>query len=189
MPEEFMEIRLDDILMEQFEKGRILRANDVDKEKEDTVHYAVKGARELVTEIYKLYSRKKKPSKKDFVKLWDKQREKRDKEIHNFLEQLDRPAQLLRVENKKETKDKVVITLKKLDDSDRLKIVQSIAKKLSEKLDKKTVQSLIEEGIRREDNIDKLKQVDKDLDKEDIDVKGDKGCFMITVGENTLDII
>jgi len=190
MPDmECFEIGLDDIIMDQFEKGKLLKVWKPEKEREDTVHYAVKHAREVVAEIYKLYSRKKKPTRKDFVKVWDKNRDERDKEINNFLDQLDRPAELLRVESKKETKDKVVITLKKVDDKERLKIVQSIAKKLAKKLDKKTIQSLLEEGVRKEKNIDRLKKIDNNLEEKEIEVKGHKGCFTLTIGEEELMII
>jgi len=190
MPEiDCFEIGLDDIIMDQFEKGKLLKVWRPEKDREDTVHYAMKHAKEVVAEIYKLYSRKKKPTRKDFVKVWDKNRDERDKEISNFLDQLDKPAELLRVKSKKETKDEIVITLKKVDDKERLKIVQNIAIKLANKLDKKTIQSLLEEGIRKESNIDKLKKVEEDLDKKEIKVKGHKGCFTITVGEEELMIV
>ncbi len=148
MPEmEQFEISLDDMIMSQFEKGNLLTPWDINKDKEDVIHYKIRDARKLVQEVYKLYSSKKKPTKKDFSKLWDKAMGDSSKDINHFLDQLDRPQPLLRVISKKETDKELVIRFKKLDDSERLKIVSSIAKMLSTKLSKKDVTSLLEEGF------------------------------------------
>lgn len=188
MPNDILELDLEDVIMSNWKKGSLLRPIDWEKEEGDIIHYKIKNIRNLMKNIYKLYSKKKHPSREDFVQLWNNTQYKNDREIMDFLDQLDRPQPLLQIIEKKENDKEMIIKFKKVDDSDRCKLIQKLARKLLKKMDKNQLSSLLEEGLRK-NKYDVLKKVEKKLEKKKVEVKSNKGCFMITVDDIVLSII
>ena len=188
------EIGLDQIILGSFKEGKLLTNIDFEQDEVDTIHYRIKHLRALMDDVYKLYSAgykgKKKPTKEQFFKVFQKHSKKKEDDIHDFLEQLDREEQVFRVDTKEvDEEGNITIKLRKVSQADKLKIVKSITEKLLKKLTKKQYQSLVEEMIRRENDTEKLKRIDKKLDDEDIEVEGKKGCFKLVVGGEDLHLV
>jgi len=67
------------------------------------------------------------------------------------------------------------------------KIIKSIAKKLAEKMTKEQLQIMLQEGIKKANNLETLKEIDKELDTKKPEIKGNKGCYKLEV--NGKDIV
>jgi len=190
MPEEIeeyeeIELGLEDFILKGFKKGKVLRNIDIENEAVEAVHYEIKHLRELAKKIDKLYANPK-SSKRDFLNVIRKQREKRDDEIADFIDNIDREQDLFKVIEKKQKNGEITIKLKKVDDKDRIKLIKSIAKKINSKLTEKQREEMIQEQLKRDINInetDRLKKIDKELDKKDPKLESHRGCYKLVVGD------
>jgi len=186
MPEEMFEIGLEDVILSQFEEGKIVRGWDIEEEEERTVHYRIKNLRAMMNEIYQVYS-KKNSTKRDFVKVIKDHQKKHEDDVQNFLDQLENDDKLFEVAERQEDKDgNITIKLKKVDQTDRIALIRSITEKLMKKMKPEQLRSLLEEGVRKNNSTDKLKNIDKKLDDEDVKVEGKKGCFKFAVGDEDI---
>ena len=163
--------------------GRIVMDWDEDKDRDKTIHYAVRSVKELTEDFNKLYNNPTKPTRKDFVDLFKKHSKKRDDDITDYLDRIENEEELLKVVKRRETKDgKVIIELEKISNKERLKLVTSITKKLLKKLKPEHIKSMVEEGIRRNNDIDILKKIDKKLSsKKPVKIEGKKGCYKFVI--------
>ena len=163
--------------------GRIVMDWDEDKDRDKTIHYAVRSVKELTEDFNKLYNNPTKPTRKDFVELFKKHSKKRDDDITDYLDRIENEEELLKVVKRRETKDgKVIIELEKISNKERLKLVTSITKKLLKKLKPEHIKSMVEEGIRRNNDIDILKKIDKKLSsKKPVKIEGKKGCYKFVI--------
>ena len=168
-----------------FQKGNILKIHDLDKENEDTVHYQIKHMRNIMGDIYKLYSGNKKPTKKDFSNLFEKHEKKLGDDVDNFLELLENEDELMKVISHKLNRKtgETTIKLQRVDTTEKKKLVKSISKKLATKLTKEQLISLLEEGVRKNNDVEQLKLINQKLKKKKPKVEGIKGCFKVVVDE------
>jgi hypothetical protein len=187
MPE--IGIMLDEIVFDELSKGKIIRVISQEKDKERIVHYEVREARELTKEIYKVYSNKN-ATKKDFFNVVDKIKKKTSKDIDNFFEILNQENEnFFRVIERKEKGDEVTIKLKKIDSKEKLKLVSSIAKQLAKKVKPNQLVTMFEQGMRKLNDVDKLKKISEKLKKKKVKVKEKRGCFYFDIDGEELFLI
>lgn len=190
MPEMIPSFSLDEMVLDSFEEGKIIKSMRLDEGDEESVHYRIYGMRKAMKEIYQLYSQKKAPTKKQFAKIMDKHSEATQDEIHHFLASLENDDELFKVEQKKVDKQgNITIKLKKLDGQMKNKLVMSVAKKLADKMTKEQIETMLQERVRTMNDADVLEKIDKKLDKDDVQLEGKRGCFFLTIGEEKLFLI
>lgn len=183
MPEYRFEIGLEDVILSQFEEGKIVKGWDIAEEEEKTVHYRIKNLRATMTDIYKVYSNAK-ATKRDFVNVIEKHMKNHEDDVQDFLDQLENDDKLFEVAERTEDKSgNITIKLKKVDQTDRIALIRSITEKLMKKIKPDQLRSLLEEGVRRNNSTKKLKKIDKQLEKDDVKIEGKKGCFKFVVGD------
>jgi hypothetical protein len=180
---------LDFIVLDAFQKGRIVKDIGLEGATEETVHYDIKHARELVKEIYEVYARN--GSRADFVKVFEKRRDAANDEINNFIDELEMKEgeNLFEIINRKEKGDEITLTFKKIDGKRKADLVRSIADKLLKKLTPEQITIMLQEGVKRLNKLDDLERVNKALDKEGVETKGVRGCFKLVVDDVDLMLI
>jgi len=161
MPEEVFELWGD---LGEMKEGVVFANTALQKQREQTVHYAVKGMREAMNEIYQIYNGKKKPKAKDFVRVLDKYNKKREDDITDYLDKIENEEDLFKIVKRKSSKGKITIELEKISNKDRIKLIKSITEKLIKRMKPEHIHAMIEEGIKKNNDIDTLKRIDKKLD-------------------------
>ena len=186
---------IEDFFFEQdkgnLKKGAVVSNVSADKTREKVVHYSIKGIKDMTTDFYNLYkTSSKKPTKKDFLKIIDKHLNKRDDNVDNFLDRLENEDELFQVVKRKKKGGKIIIELEKVSNKERMKIIRSIVDKLMKKVKPKQLRSMWEEVIRKNNDIEDLKAIEKKLkSKKKIKVEDKKGCFKFVIGDKELMII
>lgn len=175
---------LSDIVLDEMKKDKIImnfpgQYKDVKK----TVHYRVHHLRKLMTDIYKLYS-KGKTNKSDFLKVIAKNQKSMDRAIMNFsqkIESMDEP-QPMKVLDKKKLKDgTVILKLKPVDQSKKAPYVKRISEKLAKVMSMEQIKAMFEQMIKKLNDVDTLKKVDKALEKKKPKIKSHRGCFELVI--------
>lgn len=190
MPE-FMDFGMEFLMLDELKKGTIIKNINTKKEQEDTVHYDIKHLRALNKAIEKLYSNPN-SRKRDFIKVIEKHKTKRDTEITDFIDSIEREEDLFKIVERKKRNGEITVKFKKVDDKDRLNLIKSIAKKLSEKLTPQQREEMLQEQLRRDagiDDVETLKKIDKDLDTKNPKIEGHRGCYYIKVGDEELFLV
>ena len=174
--------------VESLKHGDIIRARGFESREKDSRPTIVKNMRVMISHLNDLYSKGKIPSKKEFNEIFEKHQKNMSDEVDNVLDDLENSEEFFKVEKKEESDSgDITIKLKKLDKTERIKIIKSIAKKLAEKMTKEQLQTMLEEGIKKLNDTKTLKEIDEELNKESPKIKGNKGCYKLQV--NGKDII
>jgi hypothetical protein len=179
---------IDEIILGNLKKGQIITTIDMNKDKEDGIHYDIQFMRNLLKEVYQLYSSGT-ADKKKFVELFDKHHQSFATSKGDFLDRIaDTKDELFMVEEKDIDKDgNVTIKLKKLDNAMRLKLITDISKKLASKLTKKQVIEILAEGIKRNNTTEQIQNMSKELKKnKDAKVEGKRGCYKLVVDKSEI---
>lgn len=179
---------LDEIVLSNVKKGQLLSSLNVEKSEEATIHYDIKFMKDLMRDVYEMYSSGE-ANKKKFVELFDKHHKKFANEKGNIMERLaDTQDDLFLVEDKIVDVDgNVTIKLKKLDSSERLKLLNNVTKKLLSKLSKRQLQEMLSEGIRKNNTTEDIKKMSEKLDTKRVaKVEGVKGCYKLIVDDQEL---
>ena len=175
---------LENIIWGDLKKGTVIRSCPMGfvDDQADTVHYDIFHFREMMKEMDKLYS--KGATRKDFVELIEKHRKVRDDNVHDFVGRIEnfKGEDFLKVVSKTEEKDGTVkVVFKKFAETDKKKYVQSIAKKLAEKMTKEQLTALFEQVVMKLNDVEHLKRVDEKLTKEKPKLEGKRGCYKLVV--------
>ena len=184
---DFTMTNLDEIVLGNIKKGQLISSIRLENDGE-LIHYDIKFLRELMGEVYKLYSSGE-PDKKKFVELFEKHQKKFDTFKGDVMDRLaDEKDDLFFVEERAVDKDgNITIRLKKLDSGERLKLLHSVSKKLMSKLTKKQLAEMLEEGIRKNNTIEDIKKMGEKLKKsKEPKVEGYKGCYKLLVDDAEL---
>lgn len=190
MVEIIADICLDDIVFDKIKKGNILRKIEFDKTEEDTIHYKIRSMREIVKKFYELYS-KKGTTKKDFMELIEKYGKKCNDDIGNFLEQLPKQDDdLIQVVKREETKDgRIILEFKKVSNKQRVELIKKITDKLFDKLTKKQMKTILQEGIRQNNDVSVLKRIWGKLKTNKPKIKDKLGCLTLVIDDLELLVI
>lgn len=181
---------IDVINVDFFKEGNIVQSKSYEEIEELAAPLSVVHMRKLVKTLADLYYSGHPPSKAEFNKLFKDSEKEMSDEVGNEIEKLELSEDFFKVEKRiVERNGDVTIKLKKLNKEDRIKIIRSIATKMVDKLSKEQLISLLEEGIRKNSDFDKLKEIDSDLDKEDVKINARKGCFKLVVNNNDIFIL
>jgi hypothetical protein len=176
---------LDEIVLSNIKKGQLLSSMNLDKGQEATIHYDIKFMKDLMRDVYEMYSSGE-ADKKKFVALFDKHHKKFANDKGNIMERLaDTQDDLFQVEEKSVDKNgNITIKLKKLDPTERLKLLNKVTKTLLSKMTKKQLQEMLSEGIRKNNTTEEIKKMSEKLDaKKEAKVEGIKGCYKLVVDD------
>jgi DNA-binding IscR family transcriptional regulator len=173
--------------VESLKEGNIIRARGIESEEIDTRPLRVNHMRIMINELSKMYYDKKPPTKEQFNKMFEKHQKYMEDEISNVLDDLENSENFFRVEKKEDNNGDIIIKLKKIDAEERIKLIKNIAKKLVEKMTKEQMQTMLEEGIKKNNDLESLKKIDKKLESETPKIRGNKGCYKLSVdGEDII---
>lgn len=181
---------LDEIVLGNIKEGQLLSSLNIDKGQEKTIHYDIKFMKDLMKDVYQLYSTGN-ATRKEFVDLFDKHHKNFATEKGNIMERIaDEEDDLFQVEKKSVDKDgNITIKLKKLDSSERLKLLDKVTKTLLSKMTKKQLQEMMIEGIKKNNTTEDIKKMADKLDaKKEAKVKGVRGCYKLVVDGQELTV-
>ena len=179
-----------EIDIDLFKKGELLKTLKDFRDSEIARPIKIKGMRIMIEEINKAYQGKKGLSKDELRKIWEKHQDQSDLYIGNTIDSLKDPQDLFVVRDKKiDRKGNVTIKLKKVDTKDRDGIIKQLAKRLVEKLNKKQLQVMIEEGLKKNSDFNMLKEANKEIKKKKPKLKEHRGCFIITVNDKEVMVV
>lgn len=170
--------------------GQILRSIDDETVNDIVIPSHLQRITEFMDEIKAMKEQNKAPTKKEFIALYNKYEREFETETSDQLGDLLLSENLVQV-TKKETdaNGKTIIELTPMDKNERVRIVKELASKLVAKLSKEELQSLLEEAIRINPDTGKLTRINEKLNSNKVEVSGKKGCYMIVVGDETLQLI
>jgi hypothetical protein len=176
--------------VDALKEGEIIRAGGIQKLEDGALPVRVKHMRVLVKRLSDMYYSGKAPSPKEFKDIFRQGEKYMQTELQDTLDQLESEDDFFKVDKKIEDKDgNVTIKLKKLDKQGRIKVIRSIVDKVIKKLTPDQIKSLLEEGIRKNNDVKELEEMDKALDKEDVKIEAKKGCFKLVVGDKDIMVI
>jgi hypothetical protein len=192
MPRPLFDIEgeLEFIVMDNLIKGKIIKALPTfEDEEKEIVHYDINNLRKLVAKINTLYENK--APREEFIKVITEMRKANCTELCNMLETKEfyQGDPFLKVIDRKDSGDKITVTFQKVNSQEKNMIVKSIAEKLVKQMTPEQVKVMLQEGIRKCNDIDSLKKVDKSLDTEAPQIEGKRGCFKLIIGGEDLHII
>jgi len=168
-------------------KGEILRVADFDRDDKMTIPIRARKMRDFVNDMSKFYYAGKIPTKTEFEKIFKKHEKEVIDESNNLLDQLENSEDLFKVSKRiKERNGKIIFELTPINKDERIKLIKSIATKLATKVSKEQLVSMFEEGIRLNTDTQDLEKIDKELNKKDVKIKEDKGCFKFVVGNKDI---
>lgn len=176
---------LDIIILDELKEGSIVTVPQGENEQlKETVHYEIKQMRECIKDIYEAYSRK--ATKQELVTILEKHKESIDTYIHDFLgrvENIDKNEKIFKIAKKEIKKGEVTIKLKEVPQNEKKEIVKSIVKKLIGKVTRDQLEAMFEQSILKLNDMEKLKKVDKALDKNEPKIEGKRGCYQLLVDD------
>ena len=188
---ELMEIGLESIVLDGLKKGSIVKKIPSLQESDERItHYRVKHMKEAMKEFYKLYSNPK-TKKKDFTKVIDKHQENMHKEINHILDtiEVNDGEKLLKVIKREKKGKKLTLVFEEVNETERMDLVKSIADKLLAKLTPEQTKIMLQEGIKRLNDVEELKKIDKELDKKKVKTAVRRGCCYFKVGGHDLFLV
>jgi len=168
--------------LSDLKKGQVISNWDSKKEEEIETMISARHMQNFVDDMRKFYITGKRPSKKEFMKIFEKHRKKESDEVMDAIDQLDSGVDnTFRVKSKKKTKKGLVIEFEKVDEKERIRLIKKIVSKLISKLKPEQLRVMLEEGLKQNSDIGDLKKVDKELQKKKPEVKEYRGCFKLVV--------
>jgi len=168
-------------------EGTIVRDRSLTQEDKEIRPLRLKHMRICIQKLNDLYQSGKIPTKEDIDQAFDQLERYGSNELNDALDQLERGENFFKVEERKVAKDGTIsFKLKKLDSEERIKMIKRIAKALVNKLSKKELASLMEEGIRKNANNQDIEEIDKELKTKKPKVKAYKGCFKVMVNDKEI---
>jgi len=168
--------------LSELSKGKVLSNWNSKKEDEKEAIISARNMHNFVDDMRKFYVTGKRPSKKEFIKIFEKHRKKNFDEVADTIDKLDSGVDdTFRVKSRKKTKKGLVIEFEKVDEKERIKLVKKIVNKLVSKLNPEQLRKMLEEGIKQNSDIGDLKKVDKELQKKKPEIKSYRGCFKLVV--------
>ena len=184
MPLEFI---AEDWSISDIKEGTVVRDNSFAEKEKDLRPLRLNHMRTCIKKIHDMYYSGKTPTKEDIDKAFDQMEKYGGNALNDALDQLERGENFFKVEERKVEPDgTITFKLKKLDSEERIKMIRRIATALVEKLSKKELVSLMEEGIRKNADNSSLAEIDKELKTNKPKIKGHKGCFNIMVNDKEI---
>ena len=179
---------IDELLLEEWDLnsakvGTIIKDvgfMDIDKSQRTM---KVDAMRYLVQELKKLYDSDKKPTKKQFDKLFEKNEELMIKKLTEDFHDKDNKQDLFKVVKRKKSKNGVTLEFKRVSGKERMALIKSITEKLVNKLTTDQLKDMLTEGLLKNNNVENLKQIDKELDKKKPKIEGERGCYILKIGK------
>lgn len=177
--------------LSELKKGQVISNWDSGKEEETETMISARHMQDFVDDMRKFYVTGKPPSKKEFMKIFEKHRKKQSDEVMDAIDQLDSGvANTFRVKSKKKTKKGgLVVEFEKVDEKERIRLIKKIVSKLVSELKPEQLRVMLEEGLKQNSDIGELKKVDKELQKKKPEIKSYRGCFKLVVNNKEIMVL
>jgi RecJ-like exonuclease len=180
---------LEDLILGSLDKGKIVRICNENKAKTKSVHYATQSIRQMAKEMYKIYQNPQ-ATRDDFVAVLEKNTKIMHDNIGSFLDGLDVDDDMFVIEDKiEDSKGNITVKFTKISATQKNQLVKDIAKTLLNKMDKNQLLTLLQEGIKHNNDVINLKKIKKKLEVEKPTIEGKRGCYKLVVGGEDIFIL
>lgn len=186
--EDIIEVCDMEVPIDILEEGNFIKNGNWTEDSE-TVHFDIKHMRAAMKDIYEVYSNPR-STKKDFTKVLEKHREARNREIEDYIDTLTLDEEkLLRVAKKVKKGNKITVVFEEVSVKEKGKLVKSIANKLFDKMTPKQIKTMLQESVRKLNDVDKLNKINQELLTIKPQIEGSRGCFRLMVNDEEVFLI
>jgi hypothetical protein len=183
---------IDDIFITEWDldflkKGEFIRTRGIESEEKTGRPTVVKHMRIMINRLGELYSKNKPPTKEEFNKIFEAHQKYMNDEVIGVIDSLENSEDFFRVDERVEEKNgDIIIKLKKINKDERINLIKNIAKKLVENITKEQLQVMMEEGVKKLNDIGTLEKIDKELKTSKPKITGKRGCFKLQVNDEEI---